>query len=330
MGPKTELNTYVPDVVSVAKNWEDGNVLCTECKQPVALNKELCLQIQKCPLCGKPFFVLKKVGKYFLYEPCGSGGMGSVYKALKMNDPDNVFAVKVLSREMRENPGDIYALLNEARIGTNFAKSEFIAACIDYGFDDDEYYVVMRFVPGERLDKLLSRIHKMPEKPAIQMALHILAAEQHIYKKGFLFRDLKPENIIISPDGYAVLIDFGLCITCEQAKTCLDEFVSGSPYYLPPERLLGTGESVCSELYSLGMVLYEALTGKTYFDSGEIESLARRHVSNLRISNTAKMKGLRPSVGALLESLIRKQPENRPQTFKEVADAVKAILAEMG
>jgi serine/threonine protein kinase len=101
--------------------------------------------------------------------------------------------------------------------------------------------------------------------------------------------------------------------------------VSGSPYYLPPERLLGTGEDAYSEIYSLGMVMYYALSGQTYFDANEVEALAKRHVSKVRLSVSSKLRGFREELVAVLSKMIKQEPEDRYGNFREVAEAIQAI-----
>ncbi|NLF94612.1 MAG: serine/threonine protein kinase [Oligosphaeraceae bacterium] len=321
---------HIPEAGTAMQLWGQGQIACPVCSKNLQRENIVPLQMMPCPHCEKMFFVPKKIGQYFLYEPCGSGGMGSVYKAVSESYPDQVLAVKVLSRQARQSAANIHALLNEARVSALFSDSDFIVSCIDSGFSDDEYYAAMPFIAGDRLDKRLDRQGRLLEKNVLLMTLHILAAEQHIYRLGYLYRDLKPENIILNQYGYAVLLDFGLCITRDEAAHSEDEFISGSPYYIPPERLLGRGENASSEIYSLGMVMYHALTGKTFFDANEVEALARRHVSGLRINSTAKMKDLRSSIGILLDAMVRQEPKERPQDFSYVADSVKAILQEIG
>lgn len=276
-------------------------------------------------------FSPKKIGDYFLYEPSGSGGMGSVYKAVSPRFPGQRLAVKVLSRIARQDAANIHALLNEGRLSARFTGSQFIAYCLDSGYADDEYFTVMPLITGERLDTMIDIKGRIPEKTALNISLHVLAAEQHIYRQGYLYRDLKPENIILNEFGYAVLIDFGLCMPrLLAAQPTEDEFISGSPYYIPPERLLGEGEDASSEIYSLGMVLFYAITGRTFYDADELDSLARRHTATLRVSASAKMQDLRTSVAILIEAMIRKERQSRPQDFIYVADSIKAILQEIG
>lgn len=305
--------------------YADGLIPCQKCGFSIPMRKLQPLKMVECPKCKSISFVPLKVGRYWLFEPLGGGGMGSVYKALSVEMPDRFFAIKVLSRAEKTKPANIHALLNEARIGKIIGDHPCLVKCVDSGCEDGEYYAAMEMVQGERLDKRIDRLGRLPEAQALQIVLHVLAAEQHIYRCGFLYRDLKPENIIINEQGYAILFDYGLCLPREEALHPTDEFVSGSPYYLPPERLLGTGEDACSEIYSLGMVLYYALTGQTYFDANEVEALAKRHVSKVRLSISSKLKDFRPELVEVLSKMIKQEPSERYQSFREVAEAIQAI-----
>jgi serine/threonine-protein kinase len=305
--------------------FESGHVPCQECKLQIPSRKLETLKMVECPQCKRIAFVPMRIGQYWLFEPLGGGGMGSVYKALNSQYPAMRFAVKVLSRAEKTKPVNIHALLNEARLGKIVGDHPCLVKCIDSGCEEGEYYSAMELIQGERLDKRVDRLGHLPEREVLQMAMHLLSAEQHIYKCGYLYRDMKPENIILNTDGFAVLFDYGLCIPREMALHPKDEYVSGSPYYLPPERLLGTGEDACSEIYSIGMVMYYALAGQTFFDAKEVEALAKRHLSKMRLAVSGKLRDFRPELVEVLSRAIKQEPSERYQTFHEAAKAVEAV-----
>ncbi len=303
-----------------------GFVPCDDCGYLIPLSGLEPLKMVECPKCHGISFVPLQVGKYWLFEPLGGGGMGSVYKALCLEPALAFFAVKVLSRIEKTKPTNIHALLNEAHIGKLVGDHPYLVKCVDSGCHDGEYYAAMEMVEGERLDKLIDRNGKLGETAVLKLGLHVLAAEQHILNCGYLYRDLKPENVIINQEGYAILFDYGLCIPLEDALDPQDEFVSGSPYYLPPERLLGVGEDAASEIYSLGMVLYNALSGQTYYDADEAEALAKRHLSKVRISVSSRLRGFRSEIVKLLSKMIKPEKDDRYQSFREVAGVIQGIL----
>ncbi|OGV65647.1 MAG: hypothetical protein A3K19_28605 [Lentisphaerae bacterium RIFOXYB12_FULL_65_16] len=316
-------------VKSPTEALEQGHLPCQECGFLLPLEKLQALKMVQCPSCQNISFVPLRVGHFWLFQPLGAGGMGSVYKAYHSEAPGELFAVKILPRNERANPALIMALLNEAQKAKIVGDHPCLVCCIASGYEDGEYFCATEFVLGESLQLKIEMHGRLPEKEVLKIALHILAAEQHIYNCGYLFRDLKPENVILNTEGYAIVFDYGLCVPLEDARTKMDEFVSGSPYYIPPERLWGTGEDAFSEIYSLGMVVYYALTGKTYYDATEAESLAKRHLSTVRVATSAKMKEFRPDLVAVLSKMIKQDPHERYQTFAECRTAIQGLLASM-
>ena len=320
-----------PAPSTLLQAFSNGEIVCPAChKHAPRAGLEPCTTT-KCPACGAEIFVPRLLGDYFLYALLGIGGMGAVYKAIQTSAPDNApVAVKTLSPASNGNPADISALLNEARVAELFTDSEFIAGCLAHGCVGGEYYTVSPCIEGERLDRRIQRLETLPESDVLKLALHLLAAEQHIYRRGFLFRDMKPENVIINQYGYAILLDFGLCLPVEQvAQPSGSEYIAGSPYYIPPERLLGEAENAASEIYSIGMILYYALTGHNYFNADELDALVKRHVSGLRVSSAGKMAGIRQSLAILIDGMIRQENAERPQDFVSVADSIRAIMQEI-
>lgn len=320
-----------PTMAEYWKAYAAGEVICPKCHSHFFRAGLTPLSVTPCTKCGAETFVPLQVSSYLLINLLGNGGMGSVYRAvLDGDDSGDTVAVKLLSRNARENPANISALLNESRVASNFGGCDFVAPCLDHGFADGEYYAVYPCIDGERLDNYIQRQGQIPDKEMLKIALHIIAAEQHVCRCGYLFRDLKPENIIINKYGYAVLLDFGLCMKLEKAANpASNTYVAGSPYYIPPERLLNEPENPASEIYSLGMIMYFGLTGKNYFNADEIDALARRHVSGLRLTNSSKMAGIRPAIAELMGKMIRQHNQERPQDFISVAQTIQEILQKI-
>jgi len=322
----SESNLYSKsNLAKIIASYEDGLLLCNKCKKQISLEGICPLSMVECPKCEIVNFVPLVLNNFLLFRPLGGGGMGSVYKAF---DPetDKFLAVKVLSREGKNSPSAIKALLNEGLVANTIGDHPCLVKCLGSGCEKGEYFCALEYVEGQRLDQIIDLEERIPPKQTLQIGLHLLAAEQHIYNCGYLYRDMKPENVIINADGYAVLVDYGLCETRKQSLDPNEEFVSGSPFYLPPERLLGEGEGACSEIYSLGMVLYYALTGETFYNASEAERLAKRHVSNLQLPISAKMKNVDPKIAKVLAGMINQNPKKRFQSFSQVAELLNVIL----
>ena len=309
--------------------YEAGVLPCARCGGEQPLHDLEPLRMTRCPECKTMNFVPMRLRGFWLFQPQGGGGMGSVYKAYAVEARDELFAVKVLFRSGGDQDSSLEALMNEAKVGKVVGDHPNLVKCVESGYEGGEYFFAMEFVDGKRLDNLIRFAEKLCERHVVEIALDVLAAERNIYDRGYLYRDMKPENVIVTPEGRAVVFDYGLCMAREDALRSAEEYVSGSPYYMPPERLWGTGEDAYSEIYSLGMLMYNALTGRTFFDSDEVESLAKRHVSRVRLTPASKMRGFRSEVVEVLSKMIKQDREERYQTFDELERALRALHPDL-
>ena len=304
---------------------------CDYCEAIHSLIGKQPLSILKCDECGSPTFVPYRVKDYWLYLPLGGGGMGSVYKAIHADNPDSEFAVKLLPRQKKDDPHLIESLLKEAAIGKTFGKHPHLIAVADYGKSNDEYFAALEYCDGTRLDQIIEMPEQVNQKYILLWTLQILSAEQRIYDAGYLYRDLKPQNIMVDKAKNARLFDFGLCITIEESKNADSDMVDGSPLYMPPERIVGLEENMSSEIYSLGMVLFHALTRKTYYTATGAFELAKKHVTSLRTTSVKQKLPIfvNPLIADVLDKMLARTPARRFQTFKEVAEAIKAVYNKL-
>jgi len=289
------------------------------------------LKLAKCPECEHPSFVPYCVKGFWLYRPLGGGGMGSVYKAVHPKNPSLEFAVKILPRLKKSDPYLIQALMSEGEIGFKFGRHPHLISVIDYGLAEDEHYLVMELVSGKRLDKVIEEQAKLSPKYVLLWGLQILSAEQHMYDCGYLYRDLKPQNLIVDASGNAHLFDFGLCMPLEVARTEKTDSVEGSPQYMPPERIVGAGEDMHSEIYSLGMVLFHAISGETYYTATTALDLAKKHISSLRFAstNTRMPPDTDVRISQLIDKMIARSPKDRFHTYRECGAAINARFKEL-
>ncbi len=309
----------------------DHHYKCEFCGAIRDLSEGIPLSIVKCPECGASQFVPYRIKNYWLYQPLGGGGMGSVYKALHCENPKQEYAIKVLPRKKTNDQHLVESLFQEATVGKSFGQHPHIVAVADYGRYQDEYFVALEFCPGNRLDQIIDDLGiNINQKYVVVWALQLLSAEQHIYNCGYLYRDMKPQNIIIDLDKKAKLFDFGLCIRIEDANQSSD-VIDGSPLYMPPERIVGMPENMSSEIYSLGMVMFHALARKTYYSATDAFELARKHVASLRTSSVASKlpSSVSSALAPVLDKMVARSPERRYQTFKEVAKALKKVYGKL-
>jgi serine/threonine-protein kinase len=184
----------------------------------------------------------------------------------------------------------------------------------------------MEFVHGERMDHRIKRLGKIPETEMILIMLRLLAAETHIYSRGYLYRDMKPQNVILNDRTGAVLFDFGICVSIEAALDDSANLIAGTPMYFPPERLTGEGESAAGEIYSLGMVLYHGITGRNYFTNRELEAMAAKETLPAMLLNKNKMDGIPNDLAEVITRMIQRHPKKRYQRFIEVERELLRLL----
>ena len=311
----------------------NNNVIdCSNCGKEFGLDKMEPLMISKCPNCENPYFIPLKIKDYWLIQPLGGGGMGSVYKAMHYRSEKIVIAIKVLPRNAKTDQRLIHALLNEATIGKSFGKHPHLISMIDYGLYNDEYFSAMEFVEGKRLDQIIDEKEPVSQKFILLWGLQILSAEQRIYDNGYLFRDIKPQNIIIDKQGNAKLFDYGLCLSLNMAKKGnASEMIEGSPLFMPPERIIGDPEDMNSEIYSVGMILFNIFTGKTYYGSTDAYNLAKKHVQSLRVANVASRmpSNVKPDVSRIIDGMIARSPQDRYQSYKEAATDLNGVYKSL-
>ena len=312
--------------------FQTDHFVCQTCHQAVEFGFLEAFSLTPCPYCDTLLFIPAKVESYYLYRPLGGGGMGSVYQAVSEEYPEEFFAVKILPREHRASPHLGAELYREAQAAALFIDVPGCEDGVEYGYADGEYFFAMEYIPGMRLDQIIDVEGPTPPQTAMRLATEMAQTDAAICKRGYLYRDLKPENIIIQPDGTTRLIDFGLCVEQEAANhPNEDGCVLGSPHYMPPERLAGLPEGEFSEVYSLGMILFHALVGETYFKEDDAEQLAVKHISADRPPSTSsRMPGdVPPELAHLVDAMIRKQPDARLQSLDEVREGVQQIRRQV-
>jgi len=255
-------------------------------------------------------------GRYRIVGLLGKGGMGDVYRAddLKLGQP---VALKFLPRQF--DAMRLERFLAEVRIARQVSHPN-VCRIYDAGETDEQHFLSMEYIDGEDLASLLRRIGHLPKDKAIQIARQLCAGLAASHEVGVLHRDLKPANIMIDGRGRARITDFGLAAFAQDIAG--DEVLSGTPAYMAPEQLAGREVSVRSDLYSLGLALYELFTGKPAFKAASVDELRRLQSETTPSTPSSLMEGFDPIVERIILRCLDANPERRPSSALSVAAAL--------
>jgi hypothetical protein len=260
-------------------------------------------------------------GRYRIIALLGKGGMGEVYRAddLTLGQP---VALKFLPDEAARDAGLLDRFKNEVRIARRVSHPN-VCRVYDVGEVEGHTFFTMEYVDGEDLASLLRRIGRLPEDKALAIARQLCAGLAAAHTKGVLHRDLKPANIMLDGRGQVVVTDFGLAGIADQIQGA--EVRSGTPAYMAPEQLAGKEVSTRSDIYSLGLVLYEVFTGRRPFSEGSAKT--KKEGTSSRTDRTLSrpstiVKDLNPVVERVILRCLEVEPSARPATVLSVAAAL--------
>ena len=268
--------------------------------------------------------------RYRIIELLGRGGMGEVYRAddLELGQP---VALKFLPASVAEDEIALARLRNEVRLARQISHPN-VCRVFDIGHLDSQYFLSMEYVDGEDLASVLRRMGRPSREKALQIARQICAGLRAAHENGVLHRDLKPANIMIDGRGRVRLMDFGLSGLAQELAGRPD--FAGTPFYMAPEQLEGSGTSIRTDLFSLGVVLYEVLTGRHPFSAATVTELRENYRKGQSPVPPSEFAGeLPPHVDTVILRCLDTEPQARPSSALEVAaalgggDALQAVLA---
>ena len=257
--------------------------------------------------------------RYRIVGLLGKGGMGEVYRAddLKLSQP---VALKFLPDRYLSDGAALARFHREVRVARQVTHRN-VCRVYDIGEVDGKHFLSMEFIKGEELSSLLRRIGRLPSDKALQIARQICAGLAAAHDSGVLHRDLKPSNVMIDADGNARLTDFGIAGLAEEIRD--DEVSAGTPAYMAPEQLDGKPPTIRSDIYSLGLVLYELFTGKRAFDASTLDELLKlRRSASAPTTPTSLVKDLDPVIESIIDRCMQKDPARRPASALQVAAAL--------
>ena len=267
--------------------------------------------------------------RYRIVGLLGRGGMGEVYRAddLKLGQ---AVALKFLPRALEGDADRLERLYAEVRTARHVSHPS-VCRVWDIGEAEGQHFLSMEFVDGENLASLLRRIGRFPHDKAIDVSRQIAEGLAAAHTKGLLHRDLKPANVMLDGQGQVRLTDFGLAGLAEALSG--EDVRSGTPSYMSPEQLAGREVSVRSDIYALGLVIYELVTGRRAFEGKSFAELARRHRDERPIDPAVLVPDLDPAVERTILACLEKEPRKRPSSALVVAamlagrDPLEAAIA---
>ena len=257
----------------------------------------------------------------------GRGGMGEVYRAddLTLDQP---VALKFLPDGVAASDARLAQFHNELRVARQVSHKN-VCRLYDLGDADGRRFLTMEYVDGEDLSSSLRRFGRMPPDKAVQIARQLCAGVAAAHERGVLHRDLKPANVMLDGNGDVRITDFGIAT----AAADVGADIAGTPQYMAPELLAGKAASIKSDLYALGLILFEVFTGKRVFDGKTIAELRQLHDTPIQTTPSAIVRDLDPAIERVILRCLEKDPEKRPASALTVAaslpgaDPLAAALA---
>ncbi|HZO06342.1 MAG TPA: protein kinase [Solirubrobacterales bacterium] len=263
-------------------------------------------------------------GRYRLEAKLGSGGMSTVYLA-RDQTLDRDVAVKVMHREMSEQADQLERFRQEARAVAKLSHPNVVAV-IDAGEDGGHPYIVFEYVEGETLKARINRVGALDPQEALAYAIEIARGLTVAHARNMVHRDIKPQNVLIDAEGRAKLTDFGISRQLEQDGMTATGRVLGTTDYVAPEQAMGMAVDPRSDIYSLGVVLYEMLIGQVPFHADSQVGVAMKHVNE----ELPDVQQRRPEVSAaaalVVERSTAKDPDERYQEVGEMIDDLSTAL----
>src|SRR4051794_868290 len=263
-------------------------------------------------------------GRYELEAKLGSGGMSTVYLA-RDTTLDRQVAVKVMHREMSEQADQLERFRQEARAVAKLSHPNVVAV-IDAGEDGGHPYIVFEYVEGETLKQRINRIGALDAQEALAYAIEIARGLTVAHARHMVHRDIKPQNVLIDAEGRAKLTDFGISRQLEQDGMTATGRVLGTTDYVAPEQAMGHPVDQRSDIYSLGVVLYEMLVGQVPFSADSQVGVAMKHVNEDLPDVQQRRPELSAATALVVERATTKDPNDRYQSVGELIDDLSTAL----
>lgn len=262
--------------------------------------------------------------RYQITERIGIGGMAEVYRA-QDNVLGRLVAVKVMLPQYAADPSFTQRFKQEAAAAANL-QSPYIVNVYDWGHDEGTYYIVMEFVRGSDLKTAINERGAINQRKVAEIGSQVCQALSVAHGLDIIHRDIKPQNIMVQPDGNVKVMDFGIARAKNSVKTQTSS-VLGTAHYISPEQAQGKDLTATSDIYSLGIVLYESATGRLPFDGPDAVSVAMKQVNDLPAPPHEINPDIDPALEAIIMKAMAKNPADRFATSKDMRLALNDYLA---
>ena len=323
-GPE-ELVVSVPpasEYVNPDEQARQVKIFCYHCQQKLDVTGLMPFAHINCPSCGTDLIIPKWFDTYLLEEPCGRGGMASVYRALDIA-LDREVAVKILNPE---GSGSMESFLNEARTAATINHSGVIPI-YTCGIFENQAYIVMQFMPGGSLEQKLI-LRKKGAAFSSEDVMHwihdVAEGLEYAARHGIIHHDVKPGNIMLDADGNAKIGDFGIAGRQQSPETAVKDSY-GSPLYISPEKISTGKEDSSGDIYSLGATFYHLLTGIPPFQHENLEELLWIRVKQNPVAPHQLRPGISPLISSLIMRMMHRNPDSRPG-YPEIIRNLNAVL----
>ena len=264
-------------------------------------------------------------GRYEVLERIGAGGMAIVYKAkdLLLN---RVVTIKVLREQFVTDEDFIRRFRREAQSAASLSHPNIVSV-YDVGKEEDTEYIVMEYVEGRNLKEIIREFAPLSTDQTINLARQITGAIQNAHEHHIIHRDIKPHNILVTAEGHAKVTDFGIARAVSSATVTHTGDIIGSVHYLSPEQAKGLQSNEQSDIYSLGIVLYELLTGKVPYDGETPIAIALKHLQEQAVLPSKLNPKIEKELEAVVMRAIAKSPEQRYLSAKDLLEDLNHIQA---
>ena len=264
--------------------------------------------------------------RYEIVKSIGEGGMANVY-LVEDKILERKVAVKVLRGDLSADDKFIRRFEREAQSVSNLSHKNIVEV-YDVGVEDNEHYIVMEFIEGKTLKQLLKKRESLTLTEVIDIMTQLTDGIAHAHESYIIHRDIKPQNIMIEDNGLIKITDFGIAMALNATQLTQTNSVMGSVHYLPPEQASGKGATIKSDIYSLGILMYELLTGNVPFKGDNAVEIALKHMKDKIPSIRKQNPAIPQSVENILLKAAAKNPRNRYDTAREMYEDFVHCLDE--